>query len=137
MSLKEAHGRFIEEHGNVAGFSKFAELRPKQVILFQSLPHNVCLCEVHENLRLKLLALSRIDPNIKVQFRDFIGRVVCDQDRQDCMLGDCADCHDLKKVEEMRPSCHSTVTYKQWTKTREEDLYLARLNVTYRCFLII
>ncbi len=52
MSLKEAHNKFVEENPD----SKFYELRPDKIKLFDHIPHNVCVCSYYENVRLLLVA---------------------------------------------------------------------------------
>ena len=54
MSLAEAHKIYKREFTNQykVGLSKFCALRPKNAKLFDSIPHNVCVCEYHENVRL-------------------------------------------------------------------------------------
>ena len=55
MSLQEAYNKFKEEHPIIkVGLSKFCELRPPYIKLFDHLPHQVCLCSYHENVRLLL-----------------------------------------------------------------------------------
>ena len=58
MSLAEAHSIYCKESTNTIGLSKCCDLRPKQVKLFDTLPHNVCICPYHENVRLLLKALQ-------------------------------------------------------------------------------
>lgn len=55
-NLKELYQHFKEKHPNCkVGFSKFAELRPKQCILAGgSGTHTVCVCTYHENVKLML-----------------------------------------------------------------------------------
>ena len=50
FSILEAYALFKEAYPNVKiGKSKFADLRPKHVLVQNKLPHNVCLCRYHEN----------------------------------------------------------------------------------------
>lgn len=50
-SIMEVYRQFQKDFPNIdIGKSKFAELRPKHVLLSNKLPHNVCLCKYHENL---------------------------------------------------------------------------------------
>lgn len=59
MSLREAYAKYGEEHpSQKIGFSKFCELRPQNIKCFDHLPHHVCVCSYHENVRLLLLALK-------------------------------------------------------------------------------
>ena len=45
MSLKEAHYQFTNEHPeNKIGLTKFCELRPQYVKLFDNIPHHVFVC---------------------------------------------------------------------------------------------
>ena len=58
MSLKEAHAKFVEEHpNNKISLSRFYEMRPSNVKLFDHIAHHVCVCPYHENARLLLVAL--------------------------------------------------------------------------------
>jgi len=60
MSLAEAHKLFTTEHADSSvRRSKFCELRPKHVKLFDTLPHNVCVCMYHENVRMLLVSLKK------------------------------------------------------------------------------
>ena len=78
MSLSEAYAKFIEEHpSHTIGQSKFCELRPKNVKLFDHIPHHVCVCSYHENVRLLLVAL-REHTSLAVEFHDFISQGTCD-----------------------------------------------------------
>eukprot|EP00794_Sanderia_malayensis_P001513 gene1513-1671_t len=59
MSLAEAHQLYLEENPDYSiGRSKFFQLRPKNVKLFDKMPHSVCVCMYHENIRLLLNALE-------------------------------------------------------------------------------
>ena len=57
MSLSEAYAKFEEHPSHKIGRSKFCELRPKNVKLFDHIPHHVCVCSYHDNVRLLLIAL--------------------------------------------------------------------------------
>ena len=55
MSLKGAYHLVKSEHENLpAGLSKFCDLRPQNIKLFDQIPHNVCVCIYHENMQLNL-----------------------------------------------------------------------------------
>ena len=54
-NLREAYTQFKTEHQLPIGFSKFAALRPKNVILpGASGTHSVCVCTSHQNVKLML-----------------------------------------------------------------------------------
>ena len=52
-NLKEAHQRFKEQNPDTkVGFSKFADLRPKQCVLAGGAgTHLVCVCTIHQNVK--------------------------------------------------------------------------------------
>lgn len=60
--LREAHAIFCNEYGPLIGKSKFADLRPKHVMLSNKLPHNVCLCKYHENFINAINAFHKLVP---------------------------------------------------------------------------
>jgi len=51
--LAEAHKMYSTEYNDQykVGLSKFCQLRAKNIKLFDTIPHNVCVCEYHENVR--------------------------------------------------------------------------------------
>ena len=58
VSLKEAYHHFMTMNLNKkVGLSKFCDLRPPNIKLFDSIPHNICICIYHENMHL-LLAIK-------------------------------------------------------------------------------
>ena len=97
-TLKEAYGLFCLENVDVnVSFSKFAELRPPHVLLQKDMPHNMCLCKIHENVRLLLQGLSKVIP-FETQLRSFISKIVCDQDNEGCMFKRCGQCPGFHQV---------------------------------------
>ena len=58
--LKEAFEEVKLKHIDVKiSLSKFCQLRPIFVQCVSSIPHNVCVCMLHENMRYALESLSR------------------------------------------------------------------------------
>ena len=51
---------------NNIGLSKFCELRPSNLKLFEHTPHNICVCSYNENVRLMLVALKQQERMKKV-----------------------------------------------------------------------
>ena len=113
MSLKEAYAKFVEEHpSNKIGLSKFCQLRPKNVKLFDHIPHHVCVCSYHENVRLLLGAL-RDYTSLAEEFHGFISQVTCDPQTEVCLSSQCKDCKD--RIDTFAPSNGSdTVCYHKW-----------------------
>ena len=74
MSLREAYHKFSESHASMnIGLSKFCELRPKNVKLFDHIPHHICVCSYNENIHLLLVVLNKYT-TLSVDFQDFINQ---------------------------------------------------------------
>ena len=59
-TLKEAFKEFKLKHTDVKiNLSKFCQLRQMFVRCVSPIPHNVCVCMLHENMRYALESLSR------------------------------------------------------------------------------
>ncbi|XP_063230878.1 uncharacterized protein LOC134535630 [Bacillus rossius redtenbacheri] len=95
FSLAEAHAMFCHENGTVIGRSKFAELRPKHVMLSNKLPHNVCLCRYHENFIDAVNALHKFVPEFPEYTNDLPKSFVCKDATINCWFGECETCKDL------------------------------------------
>lgn len=56
-NLKELFQRFRDEHSDeTVGFSKFASLRPRNCVLAgASGTHTICVCVIHQNIKLMML----------------------------------------------------------------------------------
>jgi hypothetical protein len=49
-SLKEAHAHFVSEEGRkLVSLSFFCKRRPPYVLPFGNIPHNVCVCRLHDD----------------------------------------------------------------------------------------
>ena len=118
MSLKEAYTKFVEEHpSHKIGLTKFCELRPKNVKLFDHIPHRVCVCSYHENVHLLLVAL-REHTSLAIEFHDFISQVTCDHNAKDCLSNQCENCKD--RIDRFAPSNGGdTVRYLQWRNNEQ------------------
>ena len=118
MSLGEAYNLFNKEDDMpTCSLSKFCELRPKHVLLFDKIPHNVCVCAYHENIRLMLIALkSHTSPEIPCDMSSFVDAIVCNSNSKECMTGACGDC--ARNVHLYKPKISdpdtSSITYSQW-----------------------
>ena len=111
MSLTNAHKLFIEETGKDISCSKFCELRPKHVKLFDSIPRNVCVCSYHENVRLLILTLKDVT-NIIDSLSEYTESIVCDTRSKECMSQNCQQCQD--KIDTLTPLTEDMpITYQQ------------------------
>lgn len=116
MSLSEAYTLFIARHGRVLSFSSFCSIRPAHIDTFGNLPHTVCVCRIHENIRLLLVGLHAVEDLIPIGFRDFISEVVCNQNSKECMFGDCLECNEVLILGLKPTALEAEVQYKQWSK---------------------
>lgn len=118
----------------VPSYSYFFSLKPAECIhAGDSGSHNICLCAQHENVKLKLISLSR-----KIKYRDLMTGSVCNVDRESCMTKKCKNCPGesgvmnifKKTVEELDIELkENKISYRNWVdegsaaslKSFEED----------------
>jgi hypothetical protein len=121
MNLKDAYITFKERHPDVKiGFSRFAMLRPKQVILPDSAGlHRTCICIYCENAKLMLLAVP-----CSSKIGELFEYSACSIYSHECMFGRCPDCKDeltlLVQQELLNVDPNADITFKQWTVTDKE-----------------
>ena len=148
-NLKECYEKFKEQCGIKIGFSKFASLRPKNIILpGGSGTHSVCVCAIHQNVKLMLegskigslpefrsLIGDGFDGN--VTYQHLIAQLTCNPPQPNCFLGRCEQCsvkiegkNITVKSEELGSKLKNifdelaidTVTYKSWVTVDRTNL---------------
>lgn len=79
-SLAEAHKMYSKEYSDQykVRLSKFCELCPKKIKLFDTIPHNVCVCEYHKNVRILLAALKN-HTDLPTDVKTFSDSMMCNQ----------------------------------------------------------
>ena len=115
MSLKEAYHLFKSEHDNKpVGLSKFCDLRPQNVKLFDQIPHNVCVCMYNENVHLILQELSK-HTNLAATFDEFVAQLICNSSIKEYFYHQGKDCKDSLDFF-VPPSDVADITtkYQQW-----------------------
>ncbi len=120
-NMKELYSAFKEKTQQKVGFAKFCELRPKLCITVGAKgTHSVCVCEIHQNTKLMLAAIS----GHKLENQDMMARIVCDVHSGECMLHRCGQCPGKQAVIEylqditvdyMDPD--DLISFKQWSHT--------------------
>lgn len=135
-NLKEVYSEFIQKFSDQTrpcGFSKFAEMRPKNCVLAgEGGTHVVCVCVIHQNVKLMIDGgkISRItqdwDNPIKT-YRDCLEQITCNPQTADCTLNKCNDCPGIKSLIELLESAYEaemidTITYKQWVTVDRANL---------------
>ena len=94
-SIKEVYALFIKEYPHIrVGKSKFADLRPKHVLLCSKLPHNVCLCKYHENFILAVDALHKVCPDFPSYSHELPESFLCQPPSRNCWVNECDTCKD-------------------------------------------
>ena len=125
-NLKEAYHQFKVLHPGVkVGFSKFAQLRPKECVLAgKTGTHTVCVCVTHQNATL-MMAGGRLDLLTKGEFKhytDCLAFIQCEPPTADCANGVCKECRGAEALREeleaiMEGNLIDTVQYNQWVNT--------------------
>ena len=115
MSLKEAYHCFREEFKDISiGLSKFSEIRPAHIKLFNQIPHNVCVCEYHENIRL-ILSVLECHTDLSSKFDELVKQVTCNDSCKDCIYRRCDECRDYLEAFKPSPDEGEILTkYQQW-----------------------
>ena len=100
------------------GFSKFASLRPANVLLLKDQHPEMCKCEIHENFLLKIKGLG-------ITYDEhFWSSILCDDSldlTSPCWRGICVNCQ-LKNKFTIEKSDADTVLGKEWIKTETRHL---------------
>ena len=114
VSLKEAYHHFMTINPNIkVGLSKFCDLRPPNIKPLDSIPHDICVCIYHENMRLLLEVLSKYT-KLSEWFQDFVDQVTCDPSFNDCNYRKCDNCiHPLDTFKLAVNQCENVVRYFQ------------------------
>lgn len=123
-NLDEAFALFKEKYPEIKiGFSKFAELRPKECVLALDKhgTHSVCVCVYHQNVQLIFEPLHRMkifDENIRT-YEDILKRMVCSTGNTACQLNECSECPGVGEMknnwaERLEAQHIDEVKFKQW-----------------------
>lgn len=122
FSLKEVYAMFSNMNPDIKiSFSKFFEVKPVQIKSFTKQPHNVCCCQIHENLRCGLKALkssNHLFGEIRVDY-GMHDNFVCDEPTDDCFSNSCISCKDssrLKLLAETMENPSQIVSWWKWVK---------------------
>lgn len=85
-NIQETHVLYTEKNGLCfkVGLSKFAEMRPRYVLPMSDMPTNVCVCSIHENVRLSI-PTRKISSGLPSSGHELIEQVCCDRTTPLCM----------------------------------------------------
>ena len=143
-NLKESFEQFkVTYPEHKIGFSKFAELRPKECILAGSSgTHSVCVCTIHQNIKLMFQG-ARMETVCKgYTYRNCLAEIQCNPPRIQCFLGRCEECPGIENLHrrlEQHFDEHMIdhIEFKQWTTTDRAtlDTKIQSLDEFIRVFL--
>ena len=91
-----AYSEFKVHHdGLKVGFSKFAQLQPKECIIAGgSGTHSVCVCTIDQNIKL-MMAGSRLESLTQGEIKHYwhcLAAMQCNPPNVECFLGNCNQC---------------------------------------------
>ncbi|CAF2145756.1 unnamed protein product, partial [Rotaria magnacalcarata] len=130
-NLKEVFQLFTEKYPNTRiGFSKFAELRPKECVLAGSSgTHCVCVCTIHQNVKLMIVGSHMDDLQLEEEtetpiknYKHALATIQCNPFLPACPMGECKNCPGVATLKEWLFQCFENkgieeIEYKQWTTT--------------------
>ena len=105
------------------GRSKFCALRPPQCITVGCRgSHSVCVCTIHQNVKLMLSVLPTNEQSTILTYYDLMGKLVCSLDSKLCMIHRCRECPGAEGLTSyLETLCElqvddtdEVVYYKQW-----------------------
>lgn len=132
-SLKEAYLAFkLEEPDVKVGFSSFASLRPRNIVIpGSSGTHSVCVCTFHQNVKLMIYSsgIGQLDLGSEGRntYKEFLRVTMCDPPTEKCWLGACEECPGTDNLREKLENFFDTnevqeIRFKQW-------IYVDRTNL--------
>ena len=133
-NLKEAYQTFKERNPLLkVGFSKFAELRPKQCVIAGATgTHSVCVCSMHQNAKLMFVGadLAKLTVNDETPIKNVrhcVAFMECNPASQKCCLRQCEQCGDPSDLQErllniFENNFIDNITFKKWTNTDRSSL---------------
>ena len=130
-NLREAYSEFKVRHdGLQVGFSKFAQLRPKECIIAGgSGTHSVCVCTIHQNVKL-MMAGSRLESLTQGEIKHYwhcLAAMQCNPPNVEYFLGNCNQCPGTEPLCAILQdvTCENeidTVEFRHWTTTDRATL---------------
>ena len=132
--LKEIYQLFKDKFPmEKIGFSKFAALQPKHCVLAgASGTHSVCVCTIHQNVKLMMLGARLPDVTAHCDiplttYHHCLARIVCNPPLPACYLGSCKTCPGIDILRDhlmavMDERMIDNVMFKQWVSVDRSTL---------------
>lgn len=126
--LDDLHANFLKQNPNLnICLSAFKALRPKECIPVGAKgTHNVCVCKIHGNIRLKMIGLqdefSLKKQELQNGYRDYLKNMICLNPTAACYLKKCQNCPGahaaLRDLQETLQRLKiKNVSFNQWLTT--------------------
>ncbi|KAG1656070.1 ARL14 effector protein [Nymphon striatum] len=122
-NIKEIYGEYKLKYPEIRiGFSKFCELRPKWCITVgASGTHSVCVCTIHQNVKLLLAAIPKFDSD----YKELLKLMMCDPLSRSCNLHLCDLCPGKQAIctavethlKDHELEMEDDISYTQWVST--------------------
>lgn len=140
-NLREIYEEFKKENPSIKiGFSKFAELRPKQCVLAGSSgTHTICVCTYHQNMKLifencSIAVLTKDSSTQLSNCYDAMALMVCKDPNSKCYFSECTNCPGITKVKEILVESFGRseideITFKQWVSTDRTNLLTITISI--------
>lgn len=100
VTMGEAYEIYLskESHQTKVGKSYFYDLRPPNIIVVSSTPHNVCVCQKHANFDYKCSSLKHVKGFLQ-SYKTLLAKCCFDTSSEKCMLENCVECiADIKDI---------------------------------------
>lgn len=128
FDIDEIHRQFCLKYADMkVSASKFTKLRPRNCITVGSAgTHNVCVCKIHQNLKLKFSSLNdclgKSTDSVHFPISVVVRKILCENATDSCHLIDCQQCpgpeetiNDIKSA--LKEKKIEKINYMQWTST--------------------
>lgn len=116
LNVTDAYEIFKQESQVKVGLSKFASIRPHQVVPMSLHSQEVCMCKYHKNIELLLDRLSGNFSEVPTTSENLLNTIVCNPQNKKCITRECSACEAEKVVEELFNDCDENLplSYYQW-----------------------
>lgn len=117
--IKEVYGMFVKENPEMKiCIAKFFALWPINIWSSTTMPQNVCCCQIHENVRLSLKALVKVNSTFKDLHVDngMHKNFVCGEPTKDCFMNDCSKCKNSERFKVLVDQLENESQIVSWSK---------------------
>ncbi|KAK6182417.1 hypothetical protein SNE40_010116 [Patella caerulea] len=120
-TLKDLHVKFLSEQPIAKlSYSLFCRLRPFWILSHDITQRETCICQIHDNLKLKARVLKSRNVLDTENVEDLISKICC-SDKKECMYRTCPECKE-KRLEFNVSEEESNILakYQKWQQVSEE-----------------